>query len=157
MSVLTSIRDWLKSEGVSFREVHHGPTYTSQESAQARGEDMRIGGKSLLMKGDGSYALYVLPADRRVDSNAIRTERHFRKLRFATREELHELTGLVPGCVPPFGRPILPFDLHVDTQITMNDRIAFNAGSLTDSIVMQVADYLALAKPLSIFRFSVPS
>jgi len=51
-------------------------------------------------------------------------------LRFASREELLELTGLVPGSVPPFGRPILPFPLYVDTGIAANDRIAFNAGSL---------------------------
>jgi prolyl-tRNA editing enzyme YbaK/EbsC (Cys-tRNA(Pro) deacylase) len=144
----------LRAENIAFRELHHAPTYTSEESARAREEDLRIGGKALLMKGDGAYALFVLPADMRVDSNAIRTELHFRKLRFASAEELHELTGLVPGCVPPFGRPILPFDLYVDVGIRENERIAFNAGSLTDSIIMQVTDYLAVSKPQSVFRFA---
>ena len=68
-----------------------------------------------------------------------------------------ELTGLVPGCIPPFGRPILPLDLYVDTSILANDRIAFNAGSLTDSIVMDRASYIEIARPTEIFQFSKAS
>jgi hypothetical protein len=48
----------------------------------------------------------VLPANCKADSAAIRNELGVRKTRFANREELWELTGLVPGSVPPFGRPI---------------------------------------------------
>ncbi len=32
-------------------------------------------------------------------------------------------------------------------EAPFNDRIAFNAGSLTDSIIMQVADWERLARP----------
>jgi prolyl-tRNA editing enzyme YbaK/EbsC (Cys-tRNA(Pro) deacylase) len=41
----------------------------------------------------------------------------------------------------------------VDGSVVRNDRIAFNAGSLTDSIVLSVADYLRVAKP-QLFDFS---
>ena len=67
--------------------------------------------------------------------------------------ELEAATGLVPGSVPPFGRPILPFDLYLDAAIPENDRIAFNAGSLTDSIVMGIDDYRRLANP-EVFSFA---
>jgi Ala-tRNA(Pro) deacylase len=56
--------------------------------------------------------------------------------------------------VPPFGPPILPLPLYVDEGIQANERIAFNAGSLTDSIVMAVPDYLRLAQPERIFAFA---
>jgi prolyl-tRNA editing enzyme YbaK/EbsC (Cys-tRNA(Pro) deacylase) len=62
-------------------------------------------------------------------------------LRFATPEELRALTGLVPGCVPPFGRPILDLPLYVDESVLANDRIAFNAGLLTESFIMATADW----------------
>ena len=153
--VLQAIREMLTGAEIAFREVSHEPTFTSEESARARGEEMRIGGKALLMRGGEAYLLFVLPADRKVDSGAIRKELNQRKLRFATKEELFELTRLVPGSVPPFGPPILPFTLYVDVGITENERIAFNAGSLTDSIVMGVEDYLRVAKPAQIFPFSV--
>ena len=155
-SVLNTIRDWLTSEKTEFREVHHEPTFTSEESARARGEELRVGGKALLMRTGDEFALFVLPADRKVDSGAIRRELQLGKLRFASREELAEQTGLVPGCVPPFGRPILPFALYVDKAIRENDRIAFNAGSLTDSMILAMDDYLRLAKPEKIFPFSTP-
>ncbi len=146
-AVLDQIREHLRQHGVSFREVHHAPTRTSEESAAARGEPLHIGGKAILLKTDDVFHLFVVPADRKLDSAAVK--RHFgvKKTRFATTEELLALTGLVPGCVPPFGRPILNFDLYVDESLTKNDRIAFNAGSLTDSIVMPMADYLRLAGP----------
>ena len=68
-------------------------------------------------------------------------------------DELKEMTGLVPGSVPPFGKPILPFELYVDESILENDVIAFNAGSLSTSIIMRVDDYLRVAAP-EVFRFS---
>jgi prolyl-tRNA editing enzyme YbaK/EbsC (Cys-tRNA(Pro) deacylase) len=155
-SVLTALRDWLASQGVTFREVHHEPTLTSEQSAQARGEELRVGGKALLMKGDDDqFRLFVLPANRKVDSAALRQKFGFKRLRFATAEELKAATGLVPGSVPPFGRPILPFDLYVDEGIRANDRIAFNAGSLTDSMIVRMADYLRVASPAESFPFSV--
>lgn len=118
-SVLSRLRDWLTSQGVTFREVHHEPTTTSEQSARARGEELRVGGKALLMKGDDDqFRLFVLPADRKVDSSALRQKFGFKKLRFATPDELKAAaTGLVPGSVPPFGRPILPFDLYVDAAL----------------------------------------
>jgi Ala-tRNA(Pro) deacylase len=56
--------------------------------------------------------------------------------------------------VPPFGQPILPFPLFVDSSVFQNERIAFNAGSLTDSIVMAVEDYRRLASA-EVFRFAL--
>src|SRR5579863_6300354 len=107
--LLDDIRAWLSAEGVHFREVHHEPTRTSEDSARARGEDLRVGGKALLIKVDDIFRLFVLSADRKLDSAAVK--RHFsaKKTRFATAEELTELTGLVPGSVPPFGPPMMPF------------------------------------------------
>jgi Ala-tRNA(Pro) deacylase len=155
-SVLSALRDWLTSQAVTFREVHHEPTLTSEDSARARGEELRVGGKALLMKGDDDqFRLFVLPANRKVDSAILREKFGFKKLRFATAEELQTTTGLVPGSVPPFGRPILPFDLYLDAAIAANDRIAFNAGALTDSMIVPMADYLRVAAPAECFAFSV--
>lgn len=160
-SILDQIREFLVRNEIQFRELHHEPTATSEESARVRGEPLRVGGKALLMKGDGQFALFVLPADRKVDSAAIRNGLGIKKLRFATRDELLELTqpldgvGLVPGAVPPFGHPILPLDLFVDARLPENDRIAFNAGSLTDSMIVGMDDYLSIATPTKVFEFSI--
>jgi Ala-tRNA(Pro) deacylase len=154
MTTLELIREHLRSQSIDFREVHHAPTFTSEESAKARGEDLRIGGKALLMKTGDVFRLFVLSASLKADSGAIREKFGVRKTRFATADELKELTGLVPGSVPPFGPPILPFELYADTSVTANEKIAFNAGSLEDSIILRVADWLRAAHP-EVFRFGV--
>ncbi len=152
--VLSRLRAWLTGAGIQFEELQHAPTRTSEESAAARGEPLSNGGKALLLKIDDDFGLFVLPADRRLNSRAIRDELGVRRTRFASAEELMELTGLVPGSVPPFGAPLLPFNLHLDAKISKNERIAFNAGSLEHSFLMSVEDYLTAAKPTEVFAFS---
>ena len=143
----------LSSRGIAFREVEHEPTFTSEQAAAARGEPIEIGGKAMVVKVVQRFHLFVLSAARAVDANAIRKHLDARRSRFATPEELTRLTGLVPGCVPPFGRPILDLDLYADQALLQNERIAFNAGSLTHSIIMRLADWLAVAQP-AVFAFS---
>jgi prolyl-tRNA editing enzyme YbaK/EbsC (Cys-tRNA(Pro) deacylase) len=152
--VLEAIRALLRENGAVFREAHHEPTRTSQQAAEARGEPIEIGGKAIVAKVDSDFHLFVFSAARRIRSRVICKRFGATRFRFATPEELLELTGLVPGCVPPFGRPILPLDLYVDTSILKNDRIAFNAGSLTDSIIMSRERYIEIARPLEVFAFS---
>jgi Ala-tRNA(Pro) deacylase len=153
MDVLESIRELLRSKGVQFDEMEHEPTFTSEQASRVRGVELEIGGKALLIKTDKTHRIFVLSAALQIDSAAIRTCLRVRRTRFATPEELKELTGLVPGSVPPFGHPILPFELYVDNSILSNQEIAFNAGSLTHSILMSVNDYLTAAAPV-VFRFS---
>jgi prolyl-tRNA editing enzyme YbaK/EbsC (Cys-tRNA(Pro) deacylase) len=145
--VLEAIRSLLDSEGVKYRQVRHEPTYTSEESARARGEDVRVGGKALVVKAGDDYRLLVVSAALTIDWTAVKKQFQVKKVRLADREELLRLTGLVPGSVPPFGRPILPLDLFVDPSVCANPVIAFNAGSLTDSIILTTEDYLRVARP----------
>jgi prolyl-tRNA editing enzyme YbaK/EbsC (Cys-tRNA(Pro) deacylase) len=146
LSVLDRILALLEERGVPYRHLHHEPTPTSEDSARVRGEPIEIGGKALVLKADDSFHLFVLSAARRLDSAAARRALGARRARFATAEELKALTGLVPGSVPPFGEPILPLPLYVDRSVLRNERIAFNAGSMTDSVIMSVADYRQVAR-----------
>jgi Ala-tRNA(Pro) deacylase len=146
--VLAAIRQLLGAHGVPFQEKQHSPTLTSEESAAARGEPLWVGAKALLLKTDDVFRLFVLCADRKVDSAAIKRQLKVKKVRFATAAELQELTGLLPGAVPPFGPPILPFELFADVDVGQRyDRLAFNAGSLTDSIILPASAWETIAKP----------
>ncbi len=145
LPVFENIKQFLSERKIPFREVHHEPTRTSEESARVRGVSIEIGGKAILMKTDDNFRLFVISAARKVDSSSVKKHLGVKKLRFASAEELQQLTGLMPGSVPPFGHPILPFDLYIDESIGRNAEIAFNAGSLTDSLILRSADYLAVA------------
>ena len=153
-NVLEAIRRLLDEQGIAYREVHHPPTRTSRESAEARGESMDIGGKAIVFKVDDAFHLFVLSASLQIRSREIRKHLRARRTRFATEAELREMTGLGPGSIPPFGPPILPFDVYVDPSVLANDRIAFNAGSLTDSVVMERRDWERLVHPAGVFRFA---
>jgi len=150
---LSLIIELLDGEGVSYRQISHEPTRTSEDSARARGEALETGGKALLLKAGEAFSVFVLSAALKLDSSAVKKRLGVKSLRFATADELMDLTGLVPGSVPPFGEPVLPFPLFVDESIEANDRIAFNAGSLTDSVVLSTVDYLRVAGG-ELFRFS---
>lgn len=150
---LSLILDLLDGEGITYRRISHEPTRTSEDSARARGEALETGGKALLLKAGEDFSVFVLSAALKLDSQAVKKRLGVKSLRFATADELMDLTGLVPGSVPPFGEPVLPFPLFVDESIEANDRIAFNAGSLTDSVVLSTVDYLRVAGG-EIFRFS---
>lgn len=152
-TVFDSIQALCKQKGISYRHVHHLPTKTSQESASARHEHLSIGGKALLLKVGKEFRLFVLSAALKIDIAAIRLYFGEKNIRFASEEELKDLTGLKPGSVPPFGKPMLPFPLYVDPSVLESELIAFNAGSLTDSIIMDSRDYCHIAKP-KIFEFA---
>jgi Ala-tRNA(Pro) deacylase len=143
--VLAAVREFLSQSQIVFSEKHHEATFTSEQSAAARGEPISIGAKALVIKVDEQFRLFVLPADRKIDSQAVKRGLGIKKMRFASADELLTLTGLVPGSVPPFGPPILPLELIADPALCANEKITFNAGSLTTSIVMCSADYKQVA------------
>src|SRR4051794_22437251 len=147
--VVDKIRELLSRGGVAYKEICHAAASTSEESARGRGELLAVGAKALLLKTDDVFRLFVLPADLQLDAKKVKQELKIRSVRFATREELFELTGLLPGSVPPFGRPVLPFELYGDLAIgSVEDKVAFNAGSLTFSIVIKASDWKTVAKPV---------
>jgi Ala-tRNA(Pro) deacylase len=145
-TITSRLRAWLDAEGVRYRYVEHEPTRTSEESAAARGESLEIGAKALLLKADERFVLVVLSAALKLRSNRFRRHLGASRLRFATAEELLELTGLPSGAVPPFGPPMFDLPLYIDRSVTRNETAAFNAASLRASIVMPTEEYLRLAR-----------
>ena len=66
--------------------------------------------------------------------------------RFATEAEVLEVTGCVPGAVPPFGS-LWGLQTFVDSSLKeQGDSINFNSGLRTASIRMGTADYLRVEK-----------
>jgi len=149
MNTLTEkLTKLLHDKGIEFEERDHPPGETCEAAADARGEDLKIGGKTLLFKDKRGFYLFVLSAAKKVDNNKIRKILKSQKLRFATTVELKELAGVEKGALPPIGRDLLPFDLYLDKSILENEKIAFNAGILTKSFILKLEDYLKLVDPI---------
>lgn len=153
-TVTARLRAMLDERCLVYRHLVHDSTPTSEDSARVRGEPLEVGGKALVIKADGRFLVIVISAARRLDSKRLKKLLKAKSIRFVTREELHERTGLVPGSVPPFGRPLLELDLLVDASVLAQERIAFNAGSMTESIIMSTSDWRSVACPLEILEVS---
>ena len=136
----------LTQHGVRFDVLRHQPVFTSEEAAAVRGVPLSTGAKALICKVDARFVMFVIPADRKLDSKRIRQSLGIRALRFATADELRELTSLVPGAVPPFGS-LFGLPTHCDARLAENERINFNAGDNSISVSLQCTDYLQVEKP----------
>jgi Ala-tRNA(Pro) deacylase len=145
-TVFERIELLLTAADVAYKVLRHEPVYTSEEAARVRGVPLSSGAKALICKAEGGFLMFVIPADRRLDSRRVRRERGYRKLRFAGREEVLELTGLTSGAIPPFGS-LFDMPTFCDRRLGDQQRINFNAGDHCISVSMRFADYLELEKP----------
>lgn len=154
--VTSSIIQVLEASGHPFERRSHSLTRTAEQAARERGTPLDIGGKSLVMKlgKKKNFALFVVSGARRLDNWKVRQAVGVNKLRFATVDELFELTGLRPGCVPPFGRPVFDLPLYVDAVTAEHPQIAFTLADHEKSAIMATADWLDIVKPTAIADLS---
>lgn len=145
-AIFQRLQERLESEGVPFDVQRHEPVFTSEEAARVRGTTLASGAKALVCKADEQFVMFVMPADRRLDSKLVRKQLGIRSLRFATREEVLALTGLAPGSIPPFGS-LFDLPTRCDQLLTEQPRINFNAGDHSISISMSFPDYRTVEQP----------
>jgi prolyl-tRNA editing enzyme YbaK/EbsC (Cys-tRNA(Pro) deacylase) len=146
MSVFDRLTALLDEARVPYAVTRHAPVRTSEEAAQIRGTPLPSGAKALVCKAGERFVLFVMPADRRLDSAAVRRTLGIRSLRFASAEEVAQLTGLPPGAIPPFGG-LFGLPTYCDRELAGEPTINFNAGDRAISVAMTFADYAALERP----------
>jgi Ala-tRNA(Pro) deacylase len=138
----------LEAQGARFRVIEHPAEGRSDLVARIRGTKPGQGAKAMLCRSEGAYVLAVLPGDRRVDFRKIAQVAGKRKATLATPEEAMKVTGCAIGAIPPFSfSPEVT--LVVDPAlIESHDEVAFNAGRLDRSVVLDSKDYVRIARPL---------
>lgn len=143
--VYKQIIETLDAHDCKYQTQHHEPTRTSEIAARVRGVSIHSGAKAIVTKGHktGTHYLFVMPADFKLWGSAAKRACG-ESVGFAQNPE--EVTGCVPGSVPPFGS-LIGLRTFVDPHLAENEIIHFNAGSLTDSVSMRYEDWLAIEKP----------
>ena len=105
----TKITEILDSQNVSYRLLLHSkPVFTVDAAARQRGVVKEEMVKSILLRErKGRYVMACVTGDARLDPKAVRAflGEGWRRLRFATAEEIPEITGCVQGAVAPLGIP----------------------------------------------------
>jgi Ala-tRNA(Pro) deacylase len=146
-SIFDRLHGWLEENAVPFTVLRHEPVFTSEQAAAVRGTSLASGAKALVVKSGERFVLLVLPADRKLDNRKARDSLGVKGLRFASKEEVEQLTGLQPGSIPPFGS-LFDLPTYCDPAVAENPSINFNAGDHAISIQMAYADYVRVEKPV---------
>jgi len=145
--IFFKIKELLDKNNIQYSVKHHEPLFTSEQAAKVRGDSLKQGAKSIVMKSKDKYFLIVISAAKKINSKKLKKILNVKSLSFISEEELEKITGLKTGAIPPFGS-ILNLKTYVDKSLLENKEIAFNAGSRTDSIKMKLKDYLEIEKPI---------
>ena len=145
-TVLSRIEQLLQANQIPYDTMHHSPVKTSAEAAAVRGAPLASGAKALICKCDQEMVMFVMPANQRLASKSIRRQAGYKKLRFANKEEVWELTGLEPGSIPPFGS-LFNIKTFCDPDLGDNEKINFNAGEHSVSISLRYDDYVSTESP----------
>lgn len=145
---LTALLDEQKAR---YRVVEHPSAGKSEEVAKIRGTELGQGAKALVckVKGNGvkQAVLAILPADYQADLSKIAEHLGGLRASLASPAEVAELTGCVFGAIPPFSfHPELM--LVADPSLFERyEELAFNAGTLERSIILNTEDYQRIVNP----------
>ncbi|MCS2158717.1 YbaK/prolyl-tRNA synthetase associated domain-containing protein [Scandinavium sp. H11S7] len=141
----------LVQQQARFRVMEHEAMGKCEAVSEIRGTALGQGAKALVcnVKGNGvkQHVLAILAADQQADLSRLATHLGGLKASLASPAEVDALTACVFGAIPPFSfHPALK--LVADPLLFARfDEIAFNAGLLEKSIVMDTQDYLRIAQP----------
>ncbi|WP_343644769.1 YbaK/prolyl-tRNA synthetase associated domain-containing protein [Enterobacter sp.] len=141
----------LAGEGARFRVMEHEAVGKCEAVSEIRGTELGQGAKALVckVKGNGvkKHVLAILAADQQADLSRLASHFGGLKASLASPAEVDTLTACVFGAIPPFS-------FHPDLTLVADpllferfDEIAFNAGLLEKSVIMDTQDYLRIARP----------
>lgn len=152
-AVTREVTSLLERNGCPYQTFEHEPVATSEEAARMRpGYSLEQGAKALIVRTKGPdkstrFVMLVFPANLKFDSRKAKAALETKDMRFATVDEVADLTGGVEvGGVPPFGN-LFGLDVIVDRGLFDNEWIVFNAGDRRFSVAMRSVDYRELVTP----------
>jgi prolyl-tRNA editing enzyme YbaK/EbsC (Cys-tRNA(Pro) deacylase) len=146
----TKVIALLKENNVSYRLLpHKEPVFTVEAAAAQRGVVKEEMVKSILLKeksGERRYVMACVLGDARLDPKAVRAHMpdDWRRLSFASAEEIFHVVGTVQGAVAPL---CLPDDIPVifDKAITNCQNVNISSGDPMAGLELKPDDLIQLA------------
>jgi len=153
---LQRLRDFLDQQKVKYVTISHSPAFTAREVAEVAHIPGREMAKTVMVRIDGEMAMVVLPASMKVDFARLLDAMGAQEVELAREREFKDLfPGCDLGAMPPFGN-LFGIPTLVAEELTEDEEIAFNAGSLTEVIKLAYGDFERLVKPRVLpFRITV--
>ena len=147
-TIRTKITDILDARKISYRLLWHSePVFTVEEAAAQRDVSKDEMVKSILLcDKDEHYVMACVLGYSRVNPKAVRAyiPKAWRRLSFATAEEILSVTGCVQGTVAPLG---LPDSVPVifDEAITRCQKVNISSGDPVAGLELNAQDLIKAA------------
>lgn len=150
MPLSERLRSFLESHSVEYSVTVHPRAYTAREVSAVEHLPPRELAKTVVLIGDGEYFMVVIPASKVVDLPEARLILGSNQVRLATEDELGKLfPDCELGAMPPFGS-LYRMPVYLDSSLTGEDRIAFNAGTHREVLHMKMSDFRGLVQPTAV-------
>ena len=145
----TKITDLLDEHNIPYRLLpHNEPVFTIETAAAQRGVVREEMVKSILLKEKkGRYVMACLSGDARLDPKAVRTHLggDWKRLTFASGEEIQRVTGSVQGAVAPL---CLPDEVPVvfDEALAQHTKVNISTGDPMAGLELPTQDLIRLSR-----------
>ncbi len=131
----------LRDLNIPFEEIEHPPVNSCEDSDKYRRQAgwEGVGSKNILFHAKGKFFLVVTTADKRIKARLFKKEFGTKNIRFATKEEVAEVTGCEIGALPPFGYLNSELPIYIDETVFGYDYFMFNPALHNKSLRIEAA------------------
>jgi Ala-tRNA(Pro) deacylase len=145
MEIPQRLLQFLNQSQVKYQILHHPEAFTAQELAAIEHVKGKNHAKVVMATAAGKPVMLVLPATHRVDLDQLSTLAG-KPATLATEAQFKELfPDCAVGTMPPFGH-LYGVPTYIERSLTEDTLVVFEAGTHSDAIKMNCADYARLAK-----------
>jgi Ala-tRNA(Pro) deacylase len=141
------LEGYLRENRVPFEAQHHPRVVTAQEVAASEHVPGKMLAKTVMVIADGKLTMLALPASYQVDLEKAPAALGAGDVRLAQEEEFEgTFADCEVGAMPPFGN-LYDVSVWVDETLAEDETIVFRAGTHTDTMSVEYADFERLVEP----------
>ncbi|MGE5458525.1 MAG: aminoacyl-tRNA deacylase [Methanococcaceae archaeon] len=141
------VKEYLEKAEVPYKDITHPLAFSAQEIASKVHIKGKVFAKTVVLFIDGEMVMLVLPAEYKVDFEKLKVILGAKEIRLANESEFkHKFPDCEAGAMPPFGN-LYNLQVFVSEKLVENPVIAFNAGSHTDVISLDMKEFQRIVQP----------
>ena len=153
MNCKDRLESYLRDNQVSFETHHHPTAFTAQEVAASEHTPGKMVVKVVMVLADGELVMLAMPAPYQADLDRVGEVLGATEVRLAHEEEFASaFPDCEVGAMPPFGN-LYDLPVYVDEALAEDETIVVQAGTHTDTIHLNYADFERLVEP-TVVRFA---
>lgn len=153
MALPKRVKKYLKENRIKYKITRHKEVFTTQEIAATQHVSGKQLAKVVIVKAK-DFAMMVLAANLLLDTKKVKKILNSGSVRLAKEAELENcFPDCEVGAMPPFGN-LYEFPVYVDKSLTDKEKVVFEAGDHTHTMIMNYEDLARLVQP-QVAEFSI--